>query len=46
LREDPSPLYDSEVIDALGAALGDVGETYGPPHLVNEHADEGVNIGR
>jgi len=47
LREDPSPLYDSEVIDALGAALGDVGETYGPPHLATEeHADEGVNIGR
>jgi HD-GYP domain-containing protein (c-di-GMP phosphodiesterase class II) len=35
LRDDPSPLYDPEVIDALSAALGDVGETYGPPHLVN-----------
>lgn len=47
LREDPSPLYDAEVIDALGAALGDVGETYGPPHLAtDDHADQGVDIGR
>lgn len=33
LREDPSPMYDTEVVDALATALGDVGETYGPPHL-------------
>lgn len=46
LREDPSPLYDREVIDALGEALGDVGETYGPPHLTTtESAMDGAASG-
>jgi HD-GYP domain-containing protein (c-di-GMP phosphodiesterase class II) len=34
LRDDESPLYDGEVLDALEEALSQVGETYGPPHLV------------
>lgn len=34
LRSDDSPLYDVEVLEALEAALEQVGETYGPPHLV------------
>ncbi|MEX2423208.1 MAG: HD domain-containing phosphohydrolase [Acidimicrobiia bacterium] len=33
LREDPAPLYDDDVLAALEAALDEVGETYGPPHL-------------
>lgn len=33
LRTDDSPLYDDEVLEALERALGEVGETYGPPHL-------------
>ncbi|HVR32393.1 MAG TPA: HD domain-containing phosphohydrolase [Acidimicrobiia bacterium] len=33
LRTDGSALYDPEVLDALEVALGQVGETYGPPHL-------------
>lgn len=46
LRDDPSPLYDAEVIDALAEALGDVGETYGPPHLTTtETAMDGVVSG-
>jgi hypothetical protein len=46
LREDPSPLYDPEVIDALGVALGDVGETYGPPHLsASEQVPEELKSG-
>ena len=35
LRNDDSPLYDREVLEALERALGEVGETYGPPHLSN-----------
>lgn len=46
LREDASALYDEEVIDALAAALGDVGETYGPPHLaVTEQETERAHSG-
>ncbi|MDX1449397.1 MAG: HD domain-containing protein [Acidimicrobiia bacterium] len=33
LRADDTPLYDTEVLEALEQALGEVGETYGPPHL-------------
>lgn len=33
LRADESALYDADVLDALEAGLGQVGETYGPPHL-------------
>ena len=33
LKDDPAPLYDDDVLAALEAALDEVGETYGPPHL-------------
>lgn len=42
LREDSAPLYDDEVLAALEAALGKVGETYGPPHLASSAIQEDV----
>ncbi|MEX2278806.1 MAG: HD domain-containing phosphohydrolase [Acidimicrobiia bacterium] len=46
LKEDSSPLYDADVVDALALALGDVGETYGPPHLMTSELSEEVASGR
>jgi hypothetical protein len=47
LGDDPAPLYDSDVLVALEAALEQVGETYGPPHLVTPmHQPEAVDHGR
>jgi hypothetical protein len=36
LRDDDTPLYDNDVIDALERGLAAVGRSYGPPDIVRE----------
>lgn len=36
LRDDETPLYDNDVIDALERGLASVGRTYGPPEIIIE----------
>ena len=45
LKADETPLYDSDVVEALERGLGVVGETYGPPHLVPSPEESGARNG-